>query len=76
MFEKLKRDLEALRDEVRVLRKLALHCRQVDLVDWGGLRAFMYMDDLTYFQVEERFKHSNDTAPRPPGALPTESRII
>jgi FkbM family methyltransferase len=73
MIEALKRDLEALRAEVGLLRKLALHCRQVDLLDWGGLRTFIYMDDLAYYQAGESFKHSTDTTPRLLPALPRKN---
>lgn len=80
MFETLKKDLEALQAEVKALqaevkalRKLTLHRRQVDLLNWGALRAFMYMDDLAYELASESYKHCTDMVPRPPLALPRKT---
>jgi FkbM family methyltransferase len=63
--DNVRNELKALRTEVEALRRLCLHSKQVDLVDWGGLRVFMFMDDLAYQQVAEEYRYGNtDCRPR------------
>lgn len=49
-------EIARLTEEVNRIKELLLIGRQVDLVDFGELRVFMYTDDLGYKQLGGRYK--------------------
>lgn len=53
----LKTALLGMQTEIEVLRRLVKNGRQVDYVDFGELRVFMYSDDLGYQEVLDQYKH-------------------
>jgi FkbM family methyltransferase len=52
-LKRMQEELDALRAEVRDLRKMAHSGRHVDLVELGDLRLFMYKGDFGHNQVPE-----------------------
>jgi len=67
-LQKLQTQLESLREELAQWKRAAMFRRQVDLIDFGAIRGFVYTDDLCYRQIDDRFKHGHirKATPAPP----------
>jgi FkbM family methyltransferase len=62
-LEELRAEVASLREELAQWKRAALFRRQVDLIDFGSIRGFVYTDDLCYSQIDERFKHGETRQP-------------
>jgi hypothetical protein len=47
-LEGLRAEVASLREELAQWKRAALFRRQVDLIDFGSIRGFVYTDDLCY----------------------------
>lgn len=70
-MEDLARQIVALREELDSLRRVAMFGKQIDLIDFGQLRGYVYTDDLCYKQIDSRYKGKR--ADRPLTPLPVRS---